>query len=636
MILQALNQLAEREGLVGDPDFEPKPVAWLVRISKEGKLLGIEGTHYTPPQVGKKKPKSQTKVFSVPREGGRTSGDRAFFAYDKSEYVFGQDPEKDEKKKRPQEKLDIRFSLFRDKIRECCEATKDEGAKAVMAFLDDVLEGKQTVELPEDCAGNDLFAFVYEPDVDRLFTERAKVRDYWKQLRNSGDGEGVSNIQCLVCGETLPAMDLFPSLKKVPGGTTSGVALVSFNSSAFESYGWKKNENAPVSRQSAESCSTALNRLLDPAYPDPENPGETLPKRNLRLSSDTVVCYWSAGESGDSFADLVAPVFEGNPEQVGEMYRSIWRGKKPDIEDPTAFYALTITGTQGRAIIRDWFESTVSDVAEKLAEHFADLDIVTNTPKPKKRDLPPQVPLSVLLQSLAPGGDSEAIPSPLVTQIVRSALQGTPYPFSALQRAVERARAEVGRDDWSDSYRRDARAALIKAVLNRRKRKGLNTYNYKEVQRDMDPNNSSEGYVLGRLMAVLERLQQEALQDVNASVIDKYFSGASASPKSVFVRLLKNARHHASKAKNNKGGYVYVLERLIDELTDRFDPKNNGFPAHLDIEQQGLFVLGYHQMRKWIWMNKEEKQAWRNQYPDAPSVYLGKKEEQEDSVIEAN
>ncbi len=144
----------------------------------------------------------------------------------------------------------------------------------------------------------------------------------------------------------------------------------------------------------------------------------------------------------------------------------------------------------------------------------------------------------------------------------------------------------------------------------------------------MDPNISSDGYTLGRLMAVLERLQTEALGDPNASVVDRFFSGASASPKSVFTRLLKNARHHARKGKDDaqRGAMVFMLERLVDELSDRFDPKNNGFPAHLDIEQQGLFVLGYHQMRKWLWMNKEERISWEKEYAHVPRAYMWSKE----------
>jgi CRISPR-associated protein Csd1 len=129
-------------------------------------------------------------------------------------------------------------------------------------------------------------------------------------------------------------------------------------------------------------------------------------------------------------------------------------------------------------------------------------------------------------------------------------------------------------------------------------------------------------------MAVPERIQQEAISNVNASVVDRYFSGASATPKTVFVRLLKNARHHITKAKDDeaKAGFIFRLDKLIDELASRFDPKHNGFPAHLDLDQQDLFVLGYHQMRKWLWMPREERADWERKYPDAPRTYVWTKD----------
>jgi len=620
VILQALYQLAESEHLMKDRDYQPKRVAWLVRVNQDGRFLGIVDTRWVPATEGKRKPKPVAKSIPVPREKALTSGDRAFLLFGKAEYVFGLDP----MKKRPSEKLRTRFGLFRERVKTCLDATGDEGVRAVHLFLESLDAGSQKIELPADCASNDLFAFVYAPDVDKLVANRPKVREYWKVCRTVKDTGQVR--QCLVsgiefCGDVVNV----PPIMKVPGGTTSGVGIVSFNSAAFESYEWSGNENAPISRDAAEACSTALNRLLDPAYPDPDTEGLSLPSRNIRLSSDTVVCYWAPhAKSGDLLACLGA-LFEANPAEVGEVYRSLWRGKPPAIKDPSAFYALTLSGAQGRAVVRDWFESTVAEVADHLAQHFTDLAIVRNTPKPRDHDLPPHIPLRALLRSLAPQGKDDAIPAPLAAELVEAALRGTPYPFSILQRALERMRAEIGKTEWADFERRDARAALLKAVLNRRKRfHPETTSHYKEVKPDMDATNTSPGYVLGRLMAVLERAQQEALSNPNASVVDRFFSGASATPKAVFVRLLKNARHHVRKAKDDpeKGGMVFRLERLIDELADRFDPKQNGFPAHLDMEQQGLFVLGYHQMRKWLWMTREERAEWEKANPAAPRAYL--------------
>jgi CRISPR-associated protein Csd1 len=327
------------------------------------------------------------------------------------------------------------------------------------------------------------------------------------------------------------------------------------------------------------------------------------------------VCYWARGAAADDFLTCLDALFEADADHVRELYRSLWRGVPVDAEDPSAFYALTLSGGQGRATIRDWFESTVGQVQANLAAHFADLDIVRNTPPPKKGGHRPHIPLHALLGSLAPLGKSDQIPAPLASRLIHAALQGTPYPFSVLQRAVQRARAEIGRGEWADLERRDARAALIKGVLNRRKRFLPNqTRATQEVTRDMDPTNKNPGYLLGRLMAVIERMQQTALGEIGASVVDRFFSGASAAPQSAFPRLLKGFRHHARKAKDAEKTRKTAgwLEGQADEILAGLD----GFPASLDLEAQGLFVLGYHHQRHWLWMSKEERLQQQNSVQD--------------------
>lgn len=616
MILQALYRLAEQEELLGDPDYEPKPVAWLVRVDQGGRLLGIEGTRAVA-DPDSKRSRPQPKTFLVPRQPTRTSGDRAFFLCDKAEYTLGLDPQPDEAKRRPVEKVAARFALFREEIEACAAATGDEGIRAVLTVLEDIAAGKKAVTCPEECEPNDLFAFVYAPDIDRCVHDRPAVRAYWKSKRADSAGQ-TAERQCLITGEMFAGEHLFPMVKKVPGGTPRGVSLVSFNANAFESYGWKSNANAPISRNAAEAAATALNRLLHPAYPDPRpgQQGQTLPRRHFRISADTVVCFWSSGQRSNEFLDVFTAVLEvSDPERVGDLYRSLWKGRPIHLDDPASFYALTLTGTQGRAIVRDWFETSVAEVADNLAQHFADLEIARMTPPPRGKALPPHIPLRALLGALAPFGKSEEIPAPLAARFIRAALRGrgTPYPIGILQRALERTRAEIGRTDWADLERRDARAALIKAVL-------LRNTSHKEITTMLDPTNTDPGYLLGRLMAVLERLQQVALGDVNASVVDRYFGAASATPRAVFTRLLKNARHHARKAKDSVeprvAGTARWLEGLMDEIAFPFDPEKNGFPAHLDLEQQGLFVLGYHHQRHWLWLSREERERLGAEPPE--------------------
>jgi CRISPR-associated protein Csd1 len=612
VILQALYQLAETEHLMDDPDFEWKPIAWLITLTADGTPLGIHGTHTIPSsEEGKKKPRPRPMSYEVPREAGRTSGDRAFLLFDKAEYALGQDPETDPGKRREPEKLAARLALFRQRAEDCLAATGDEGVRAVGQFLDRLSRGEITVDLPEGCASNDLFGFVYSPDVDRLVTSRPKVKDYWRSLRALPSGEAGTLQLCLVSGRMAQRASTVPLIKNVPGGSTSGVALVSFNSSAFESYGWAGNDNAHISREAAEACSTALNRLLHPAFPKPNEPGQTLPSRNLRLSADTAVAFWASSPVGDDLASQLLGLLEANPEKVRELYRSLWTGVEVEIEDPSAFYALTLSGSQGRLILRDWLETHVSDVAKHLAEHFKDLKIVRNTPPPKDRPLAPALAFRVLLRSLAVRGDDRSVPAALASQLVSAALTGIQYPVSILQRALERARAEIGSTEWSDLERRDARSALIKAVLNRRLRIHKATAPYPEVTEAMDLNNTQPGYLLGRLMALLERTQQLALGDINATVVDRYFSAASATPRVVFIRLLKGFRHHMRKAKDSDERWIphqaIDLEEQVDRIVHDFGHSAENFPPSLPLEEQGLFILGYHHQRHELFLDKEER-----------------------------
>lgn len=633
-MLHALYELAQDEGLLADPDFEPKPVAWLIRVNDAGKLVGkIESTYYTPPAEGKKKPKPAAKTFRVPRQPGRTSGDLAFFFCDKAEYVVGQiapgDPDLKDvaKRKKKEAKLESRRDLFIEQVRACAESIDDAGAAAVLKFLERIAAGKQDIDLDKETRPNDLFAFIYTDD-GKLVHERTKVKMYWSSLRtrSSVDQAGSRRTKqiCLVTGELVEPVEKFPLIKRVPGGVTSGVGLVSFNSNAFLSHGWDGNENAPIGEEAANACRDALNRLLDPAYPDPKSPGQTLAPRHIRLSDDTVVCYWGRGKQGEELSDLMADILNpDDPNRVGDLYRALWTGKAPTIDDPSAFYAVTLSGAQGRAVVRDWLESTVGETWGNLRRYFNDLDIVRNTPMPKNSDLPPVLPLRVLLRSLAPLGDEKAIPDPLAAKFLHAALCGSPFPLAVLQGAIERARAEIGRSEWADLERRDGRAALIKAVLLRRQHTSIGVA--------MNPAAENPGYNLGCLMAVLERLQEAALDNVNASVVDRYFGAASATPRSVFTRLLRNAQHHARKARDSEknSGLAFLLKKMIDELASRFGvdmrkqgyPSPMGFPSFLPLEEQGLFMLGYHQMRKWLWMTKEERAAWNNDHPNAPSAF---------------
>lgn len=649
MLLKALYDLAIREELVPDPDFEIKPVSWVIRVGDGGKLLGIEPLKQTEKlSVGSK---NKPKMFGTPKKVPKQQPSRQGknpppeFFVDNPLYVLG--------KSIPAEKYKPlickkRQDMFADMVKLCAEVSDDSGVMACSLFLQKHARDELHIVIPSEMKGNDLIAFSYQTE-EAFVHERPAIIKYWREIR-ADSLEEKRNSVCLVTGEFCTPAKKHKKLKNVPQKKIGDIALAPCNQSAFESYGWKESANAVIGEKASDFAMTALNRLLHPNQPDPHDPNQTLSRQNVHLSTDTVVCYWTRNQSelSDSFGlaiEVDEEKAEAKPAQVSEMYKSLWKGIPYKLDKPDEFYSLVLSGGQGRATVRDWIESNTQHVVDSLAQYFAELRIVRCCPAPKKGKHPESFSLPLLLESLADPKDrrKEGIPSAISARFYRASIDNKIlFPQPAFSRAILRYRAELGKErdenkGWFVKNWNDARAAIIKAYLNRKHRKESKQ---EEVLEKMNPNCTDKGYLLGQLMSVLEKLQTEALGSVNASIIDRYFSGASASPKSVFGSLLRNARHHARKAKDesNNKGQIFNLERLIDQLCSQFDvslkktedPKTvyeNAFPAYLSQEQQGMFVLGYHQMRKWLWMNRDERDIWNTEHPDAARAYLWEKKE---------
>jgi CRISPR-associated protein Csd1 len=419
------------------------------------------------------------------------------------------------------------------------------------------------------------FAFRHESDAEILVSDRPAVRKWWAAQRQ---GSADHEIRCLVTGEMAQPVGSHPKLKKLWGGQTSGVALVSFNDVAFESYGLSGNENAPIGRPAAEAVAAALNRLLDRDYPSPVD-GAPMPSRSLRIAEDTTVVYWSRNENAP--VDLFSGGIEADPQQVKALYESPHGGRPPVLDDRSPFFALALSGEMARAKVRGWYETTLGHALVNVRAHFDDVDIV-------RRDAEP-LPLWRLLQSLALLGERKNLEPGLAAATFGAVIEGCPYPRGLLQGAVRRARAE--RAVTAE------RAAVIKAYLVRARRKGLLPSSFPEVTPQMDTTSTNVPYRLGRLFATLEKLQEEALPGANTTIRDRFFGAASATPVTVFPRLVRGAQPHLGKVKRG-----VFFEKLIQEIVAPV----TSFPSHLSLEEQGLFSLGYYHQRQDFFTKKDD------------------------------
>jgi len=592
MILSALAELAKNEGLIADPDYEQKDVTRIIELDKSGALLGIIDARM-PDKKGKPRPVRYSVPKTVVRPG---TVPKPQFLYDKLEYFFGVvGKDKDVDSSKVNKHIDLAIKLHA----QACNETGDLGLAAVLMFLQGQ-EGRsdRASVLPEDIGANEWFVFRQSGDQE-LISDRPAVREWWKRRRVE---TGATNAICLVTGNACVPVDKHDAIKKVPGGSTSGVAIVTFNSPAFESYGFDRNENAPIGRAAAEGYARALNRMLDPAYPDPHNAGQTLPRRNIRVSEDTGVVFWTA-DTNNEFPDIFEALLSRPDESiVARLLEAPKSGRQPFLQDTKPFYALTLSGGQGRATIRDWYTGSVSEMAGRVNRYFEDLKL--HFPF----EGPPQPSLKELLRSVVFKGEEKNIPPNLAADFLRAILKGQSLPGTLLHAAVRRCKAEgpMSQGDRGKSnkrHRSHLRMQVIKGVLRRLKDRP----ELSEVRPMLDEKNTHAAYLLGRLFAALEHLQGAAQGQTNATVGDRFYGAASTAPVTVFGRLLGLSKHHLAKLRKERPGQAVNLDKMITAIMGYLPAEK--FPSTFPMEEQGLFAVGYYHQRQALFTKKEEVQA---------------------------
>ena len=100
-----------------------------------------------------------------------------------------------------------------------------------------------------------------------------------------------------------------------------------------------------------------------------------------------------------------------------------------------------------------------------------------------------------------PQSTNYTTPPPLMASVFGAIINGTRYPESLLENAVRRVKT-----DKSVNY---VRAGIIKACINRKDRYSKNK---EEIKMALDIENNNQAYLCGRLFAVLEKVQSDALR----------------------------------------------------------------------------------------------------------------------------
>lgn len=580
MILQALTHYYEdllALGKIERPGWSKSKVSYGLVLNDEGQLTQL--LHLQTEVARGKKTVLAPQELLVPSPAKRSSGVLANFLCDNSSYLLGVDA-----KGKPTRTAEC-FAAAKELHRKLLEQADSPTARAVVRFFEcwNPAQAINHPTLQEDWddllkGGNLIFWYGNGP-----VTQDPVVADAWTQHYEAAD-DAAEPIRCLVTGRCGPLARLHPNIKGVAGAQSSGASLVSFNASAFCSYDHEQGANAPVSEYTAFAYAAALNTLLSDR------------DRVCRVGDTTILC-WAAGGDSNYQDYFIANMF-GDSYSENDLLDTLHHLAKGEhitwndnqLAPDTRFYVLGLAPNAARLSVRFFWQNTFGRMARNLARHYDRLNIIRPA-----YDKFPTLPVWRLVQETVrkPSPDARpAEPNPrLAGDLLLAVLNDMPYPATLLDGTALRIRAErnVSR----------GQAAIIKAYYLR----NSSNPKLKEVMTvELNEQSTYLPYVLGRLFAVLEAVQQSANPGINATIKDRYFNSASATPSSVFPLLINLAQKHLAKL---DGGLSLYYQKKIADLIDRI---TQTLPARMTLPEQGAFQLGYyHETQKRYAKSKKEE-----------------------------
>lgn len=553
MILKALYDYYNRcEGLSAK-GLEQKEIGYLIVIDKDGAFVRIES------RMKDKKTAQTFLVLQTIKRSGRKYAPNIL--WDNYEYVIGGADESAKKHDT--------FIRMIEKLKE--QVSSDRYLNAISEFykknekLEDIIKNDVLYEEMHKSKKNISFLLQGE---SKIAAENEKV---WNLILSQSADDGIYGI-CLVTGKKDSVARLHTTIKL----TKDTGPLVSFKTDrGYDSYGKEQGYNAQISGDAEFAYTTALNAMLQKGSHNKFSVGNRT--FVFWASSNSEAAEQTEGSLFDLLGYTEEEVDDPNAkiEQVRKVFTAIYSGSlKTSLED--RFYILGLAPNSARIAVVYWSECSLKEFAGKILCHFEDMKI-----KDTRIDKKPYMGIKSMLAAVTLNGkQSEATPN-LPEAVVKSIFQGTPYPFTLFSACIRRIRAESGNKDAI----RIARMAIIKAYLNR-----INDNN-KKIETMLDKSNTNQGYLCGRLFAVLENLQYAA--NKQDSIRSGYMNAASSTPSAVYPTILKLSNSHYSKLAKDKKGLAIYFDNQKKEIMAQI----SDFPDTLDLSDQGRFFLGYYHQK---------------------------------------
>lgn len=514
--------------------------------------------------------RGSSKTLLVPQPWKKAAGIKPNFLWGNTAYTLGVTAS--DAKRTMKE-----HTAFREMHAEWLANVEDEALIALRLFLEEWKPYRfQDLSLSNDMLDEAIVFALLGSHRDNFLHDSALACSMWERIKL---GEALPKARCLVSGEVAPIARLHPSVKGVWNAHSSGASLVSFNENAYDSYEHARGDNAPISEVAAFAYTTMLNRFLADKF------------HRIQIA-DTSAVFWAdapaevAKEAERLFSAFFDPSSEVDPDGTADTNRirdtldAVRNGALQIKINPSIatarFHVLGLSPNAARLSVRFWLSIDFGTLVANFQRFLAETELAP----------PPRGPWPALwryLLELAPRGKRENVSPLLASEWMRAILCGGPYPLMLLSTTLLRIRA--------DGKVNVLRAAILRSVL-------IRNFKSQEAPIALDPANTNKGYNLGRLFAVYEEVQRAALgDDLNATIKDKFYGVASATPRKIYRTLDAGAQSHLLKLRNQAPERSIPLEVLLASIADLMDIDTDSLPCSLGGAEQALFALGYYHQR---------------------------------------
>lgn len=562
-----------QEGKLPPTGYKRKSPKWIVNMG--GGKPHLEGPYE----------KKDIRIFAPDRQRGGTPSEgnlKPYLLLDDTRYALGKAEQGQERE----------VALLHGGFIALLQAAHQATGLAEFAVILDFLASKELEAVRKKVEPRDLVTFRVN---GRDLIEDPKVQRFWASYL-AQELESKDPTTCGVCGRSLPVVRILPREIVVLGQKCQ---VTSFNRNSFLSYGKAQTANAPICFECASNAIDALDYLIRT-----EQRRRTLFfDREASSLENQLAVYWlerpAMVRSDEQVLDveaLLGSFLNDGPKatsappaelsQLQALLSSPWIANQAALNlDETRFYLAVLSANKGRLVVREWLEASLRRIRVNLAKFLEATRVVSSG-----GDSVRPYPIATVVEALGSTSPN------LVRGLLRTAYLGYAPPANILGLALPRIRTLILNETALRERNRKSREKLwdenwLPALFSAIKA-GI-FYGTEEVERmsELNPQHSSQAYLCGRLLAVLEEAQLRASNfKLNKTLVDRFYGAASTAPAATFgglVRLATTA--HLPKVGKEVNLWMEEVMSGLDEL--------GGFPKTLTLAEQAEFGLGFYHQR---------------------------------------